>query len=388
LARPIARTYACGARCSVWPDVDGEKALAFHAEQCRGMTPGLVLVFAAATSNPHAIAEALVRNFPDTPHIACSTAGEIGPDGYAEGSIVCIALPADGFNVATLAIEHLSSVEFADIAQRVERFRRDHDAHPPEGFEQSGAFALTFIDGLSRREEVFISAIHRALDGMPVLGGSTGDDLNFERTWCVSDGRVLTDAGVMALVRTRHQFSAFRHDNFEPTDMRLVVTACDQEQRRVLELNAAPAAREYADCIGVDAAALDSMSFASHPVVVKVGGEYYCRSIGHANDDGSLTFFCAVETGVVLTMSRSLHLVDSARDAFQTVASGLGGADFVLGFDCALRRIDAENRQMKRDLSDVYRDYGVVGFNTFGEQYGAMQLNQTFTGLAIGGRTC
>ena len=47
-----------------------------------------------------------------------------------------------------------------------------------------------------------------------------------------------------------------------------------------------------------------------------------------------------------------------------------------------------ENRQMKRELSDVYRDYGVVGFNTFGEQYGAMHLNQTFTGLAIGGRTC
>ncbi len=352
------------------------------------MAPGLVLVFAAAASNPQAIADALVRNFPDAPHIACSTAGEIGPDGYAEGSIVCIALPADGFNVATLAIENLSSVEFADIAQRVERFRRDRQADPPAGFEQSGAFALTFIDGLSRREEVFVSAIHRALDGMPVLGGSTGDDLNFQRTWCVSGGRVLADAGVLALVRTKHRFSAFRHDNFEPTDIRLVVTACDQEQRRVIELNAAPAAREYADCIGADAAALDSMSFASHPVVVKVGGEYYCRSIGHANEDGSLTFFCAVETGVALTMSRSLHLVDSARDAFEAVAESLGETDFVLGFDCALRRIDAENRQMKHELSDVYRDYGVVGFNTFGEQYGAMHLNQTFTGLAIGGRTC
>ena len=170
--------------------------------------------------------------------------------------------------------------------------------------------------------------------------------------------------------------------------MRLVVTGCDQEQRRVTELNAAPAAREYADCIGVDAASLNSMSFASHPVVVKVGGEYYCRSIGHANEDGSLTFFCAMDTGVVLTMSRSLHLVDSARDAFGNVVDRLNGADFVLGFDCALRRLDAENRQMKRELSDVYRDFGVVGFNTFGEQYGAMHLNQTFTGLAIGARSC
>ncbi|MCB1543574.1 MAG: hypothetical protein KDJ30_04595, partial [Rhodoblastus sp.] len=168
----MAQTYACGARCSVWPDVDAEKALAFFAEHCRDMTPGLVLVFAAAASDPDAIADGLSRHFPDAPHIACSTAGEIGPEGYAEGSIVCIALPAEGFHVATLAIEDLSSVEFADIVQRVERFRRDQDAHPPEGFEQSGAFALTFIDGLSRREEVLISAIHRALDGVPALGGS------------------------------------------------------------------------------------------------------------------------------------------------------------------------------------------------------------------------
>ena len=387
MARAIARTYSCGARCSIWPDVDAEQAIAFHAQHCADAPPGLLLVFAAAATDPHALAAALARQFPETPHIACSTAGEIGPDGYAEGSIVCISLPADGFNVATLAIENLSSVEFADIAQRVERFRRDEAAAPVAGFETSEAFALTFIDGLSRREEVFISAIHRALDGVPVLGGSTGDDLDFQRTWCVSEGRVLTDAGVLALVRSKHQFSAFRHDNFEPTDVRLVVTDCDQDERRVVELNAAPAAREYAACIGVDASALDSMSFASHPVVVKVGGEYYCRSIGHANDDGSLTFFCAMDTGVVLTMSRSLHLVDSARDAFRSVVGGLGGADFVLGFDCALRRLDAENRQMKRELSDVYREFGVVGFNTFGEQYGAMHLNQTFTGLAIGGRT-
>jgi hypothetical protein len=388
LAQGIARIYGCGARCAIWPEVDAEAAMAYAASEFGDAGIGLLLVYSAASVDPESLASAIVREFPDTPHIACSTAGEIGPEGYTENSIVVVALPADGFHVSTLAIEHLSRIEFADIVRRVERLRQDHDASPPEGFESAHGFALSFIDGLSRREELFISAIHRALEGLPLLGGSTGDDLEFQRTWCITGGRVLKDAGVLALVRTKHQFSAFRHDNFEPTDVRLVVTDCDQEARTVRELNAAPAAVEYADCIGVDAAQLDSMSFASHPVVVKVGGEYYCRSIGHANPDGSLTFFCAVETGVVLTVSRSRHLVDSARAAFKSVVSEIGGADFVLGFDCALRRLDAENRQMKRELSEVYREYGVVGFNTFGEQFGAMHLNQTFTGLAIGARAC
>lgn len=385
LAQGIARSYACGAQSALWPGLDGDAALAFAAKICDPTNVGLLLVFAAADADPHALATAIERRFPATPHIACSTAGEIGPEGYAENSIVVVMLPADGFHVSTLAIEDLSGIEFADILRRVERLRQDHDRTAPAAFEDAGDFALSFIDGLSRREELVVSAIHRALEGMPLLGGSTGDDLEFRRTWCVSGGRVLTDAGVLALVRTKHPFSAFRHDNFEPTDVRLVVTDCDQETRTVRELNAVEAAREYADCIGVDADQLDSMSFACHPVVVKVGGEYYCRSIGHANPDGSLTFFCAVENGVVLTMSRSRHLVESARDAFHSATQEIGG-DFVLGFDCALRRLDAENRQMKRELSDVYRDYGVVGFNTYGEQFGAMHLNQTFTGLAIGAR--
>ncbi len=385
MAQGIARSYACGARCALWPGLDGDAALAFAESVFDPNDVGLLLVFAAADADAHALAAALDRRFPNTPHIACSTAGEIGPQGYSENSIVVVMLPTEGFHVSTLAIEHLSGIEFADIVRRVEGFRREHDRSPPAGFEGAGDFALSFIDGLSRREELVVSAIHRALEGMPLLGGSTGDDLEFQRTWCISGGRVLSDASVLALVRTKHPFSAFRHDNFEPTEVRLVVTDCDQEARTVRELNAVEAAREYADCIGVDADQLDSMSFASHPVVVKVGGEYYCRSIGHANPDGSLTFFCAVETGVVLTMSRSRHLVESARDAFGAVKQEVGG-DFVLGFDCALRRLDAENRQMKRELSDVYRDFGVVGFNTYGEQFGAMHLNQTFTGLAIGSR--
>ncbi|MDE2362620.1 MAG: FIST C-terminal domain-containing protein [Hyphomicrobiales bacterium] len=388
MAQGLARTYTCGVRCAAWPAVEPEAALAFAAADFAGLKIGLLLVFGAATAEPNAVAASILRHFPATPHIACSTAGEIGPDGYAENSIVVVALPADGFHASTLAIEDLSGIEFADVVRRVERLRQDHDAAPPPGFENAEGFALSFIDGLSRREELFVSAMHRALEHLPILGGSTGDDLEFRRTWCITGGRVLSDAGVLALVRTRHRFSAFRHDNFEPTDVRLVVTECDQEARTVRELNAAPAAREYADSIGVDASQLDSMSFASHPVVVKVGGEYYCRSIGHANPDGSLTFFCAMETGVVLTMSRSRHLVESAHAAFKSVTNEIGGADFVLGFDCALRRLDAENRQLKRELSDVYRDYGVIGFNTYGEQFGAMHLNQTFTGLAIGARSC
>ncbi|MBE7244742.1 MAG: hypothetical protein INR63_07325, partial [Actinomycetospora chiangmaiensis] len=55
-----------------------------------------------------------------------------------------------------------------------------------------------------------------------------------------------------------------------------------------------------------------------------------------------------------------------------------------IGFECVLRRLDAESRQVRHGITDLYRRYNVVGFETFGEQYRAMHLNQTFTGIAIG----
>jgi hypothetical protein len=55
-----------------------------------------------------------------------------------------------------------------------------------------------------------------------------------------------------------------------------------------------------------------------------------------------------------------------------------------LGFDCILRRLEAEQKQKSLDVSQVLKRHGVVGFSTYGEQYRSMHVNQTFTGVAIG----
>ena len=126
------------------------------------------------------------------------------------------------------------------------------------------------------------------------------------------------------------------------------------------------------------------MSLASHPVVVRVGGEYYCRSIQKVNADGSLSFFCAIDDGIVLSIAQPKGMVESTRNAFEDIRERLGGIDVVLGFDCVLRRLDARNRQVFRDMSELYRANNVIGFGTYGEQYRSMHLNQTLTGIAFG----
>jgi len=118
--------------------------------------------------------------------------------------------------------------------------------------------------------------------------------------------------------------------------------------------------------------------------VMRVGGEFYCRSIQKVNDDNSLSFFCAIDDGIVLTVAEPKGMVRTTQASMEKIKSTLGSIDFILGFDCVLRRIDARNRQITHEISQIYQDYNVIGFNTYGEQYRSMHLNQTLTGVAFG----
>jgi hypothetical protein len=237
---------------------------------------------------------------------------------------------------------------------------------------------------MSFAEEAVTAAIFWGLDEIPLIGGSAGDHMEFHKTYVMANGTALTGRAVIALITTEIPFQIFKSDNFVPSTKKLVVTKSDPDRRTVYEFNAAPAAAEYAASIGIEPASLTPLSFASHPVVVRVGGEYFCRSIQKMNPDGSLTFFCAIDDGVVLTVAQARGMVESTRMTLDRVDDNLGGIDMILGFDCILRKLDAQNRQVFRGMSDLYRKYNVVGFGTYGEQYQSMHLNQTLTGVAFG----
>ena len=101
-------------------------------------------------------------------------------------------------------------------------------------------------------------------------------------------------------------------------------------------------------------------------------------TIGHV-DHGKTTLTAAITAYLA-------HQGKAERRKFEEIDKSLGGIDMVLGFDCVLRRLDAENRQIRRQMEDLYRSYRVVGFHTYGEQHNSMHLNQTLTGVAFGAR--
>jgi hypothetical protein len=248
---------------------------------------------------------------------------------------------------------------------------------------QGELFGYLLIDGLSRKEELVVASLYQGLDDVQIFGGSAADGVNFGQTHVYHDGAFHTDASVFTLVKTSLPFIVFKTEHFVSGEGKLVVTAADPQRRTVTEINGESAARAYAEAIGVSIDQLEPAVFARHPVVVKVGGALYVRSLQQVNPDESLTFSCAIDEGIVLTVARALDIEENLRSAFRQVERSIGKPKIVLGCDCILRGLELDQRQLRATIGKIMAENQVCGFGTYGEQFNAMHINQTFTAVAI-----
>ena len=339
----------------------------------------VVLLFVTPKADiAETIAQAKKR-FAPSPVVGCTTAGEISSHGYAEGEILAVGLPRSHFVTRTLMVEDLNGYSGQDLIDQMIRNRNAMTADEPDWIHE---FTFLMIDGMSIKEDAFMSDLAVGLGPVPLFGGSAGDGTDFGATYILEDGEVHENAAVLTQIRTRCPIKIFKTDHLIPTEQRMVVTDADPVRRIVYEINAEPAALEYARLLGKDPEQLTSFTFAAHPVVVRIDGQHHVRSIQQLNEDGDLNFFSAIDTGLVLTLAEpedmAVHLEREIGKLSETREP-----DAILACDCVLRRLEAQEKQMTGALSEILARNRVVGFSTYGEQLNSMHVNQTLTGVAI-----
>lgn len=343
----------------------------------------LVVFFCSSEYDLDALAAEMSRLFAGVQVVGCTTAGEIGPAGYRQHSLSGASFPADCSVVVSGLLDRLSQFDIGrgdDFAQAL--LQRLESKAP--GANPDNSFALLLIDGMSVREEPVAHALQHALGKITLFGGSAGDDLKFARTYVYSDGRFHSDSAALILINTSLPFKIFKTQHFVATDERLVVTEADPARRIVKEINGLPAAEEYARLVGVDVHDLNPMRFAASPVVVMIDGTDYVRSIQKANPDGTLTFFCAIEDGLVLRVAHGVDLVNNLEQTFDKIRAEIGVPQLVLGCDCILRNLEVSQNGLKDRVGEIFRRNNTIGFSSYGEQFHGVHVNQTLTGIAIG----
>lgn len=324
------------------------------------------------------LAAALDQHFGGVPVFGCTTAGQITPKGYETDALQVIAFPKKHFRCASMLISPLKPMSMKQIAADTRRhaaqFQRTADWN---------RLALIFADGLSKQEDMLVTALETGLDDMPVFGGSAGNGLNFRETCVLHNGAFHTNAALLILLETDLEFTGLGFDHFTPTDKQMVVTSAIPEERLVLEINGSPAAIEYARLVGVDVDSLSPQVFAENPVLVRNHHNYHVRAIQEAPDGHALSFLSAIDDGLLLTLGRGKEILRTLETGLDVRSDAGNRPDFILGFDCVLRKLEIEQKQLTGPVSEILRNFRVLGFNTYGEQHCGVHVNQTFVGVAF-----
>jgi len=236
-----------------------------------------------------------------------------------------------------------------------------------------------------------MAALGMEFAGLPIVGGSAGD-VYFNPTAhppgskrLLYKDRAVHNAAVFCLVASQSPVMALTHNHYRPTKRKVVITEADPERRLVREINGRPALTEFAAACGFRKPLSDIGQYASFPLMIRVGGQYFARGVQRVLEDGSIEFACAIESGVVAAIGAPDDMLARLENMFADVIKGVGHPDLVIGFDCAARTVCMEQGAMTARVVEAFERNRVVGFSAIGEQFNTAHVNNSFTVLAIGG---
>lgn len=345
----------------------------------------LAVFFCSSQYDPDLLAAELSGLFGEINLIGCTTAGEITPAGYLTGSLTGFSIASAEFRVITRLIENLAHLELSRGEQVAENLMNQLQREGrPSSWQNTFGFLL--VDGLSCREEVLASGLFKGVRDIPIFGGSAADGTLFRATRVYHKGTFHQNCAVFSLIQSEYPFKVFKTQHFISSDKKMVITEAEPARRIVTEINGYPAGREYARMVGLEVEKLTPLIFSTYPVVVKIGQEYFVRSIQKVNEDESLTFFCAIDAGTVLTVAQGIDMVDNLEALFDDVTEAVGKPQLVIGCNCILRHLEMDQKKLNQEISGILIRNNVIGFSTYGEQFNSMHVNQTFTGVAIGAK--
>ena len=357
-------------------------AFAALRDQIHIKNPAFILIFCSSQFDLELLGKKIGGEYGNCCIAGCTTAGEINSiTGYKKESITMAVFADTCFEVYHRMIPDIASIGPNDAKKLAGDILQEMNKN---GFDSDHMFGLLLVDGLALAEEHLAACLTSAFYPLHIIGGSAGDDLHFDSTYIYSEGKFVKNSATLSVIRTKLPFYIFQTQHFNPTEQKLVITAADPTTRTVMEINGLPAVDEYARLVGVSPDNLNSSLFSMHPIMLKINDRYYIRSIQKANKDKSLTFYCAIDEGLVLTLAKGRDIKENYRQTLTDIENNIDNPQFILFFDCILRRLEIEELGIQNEINKLIKHYNVAGFSTYGEQIDSLHVNQTLTGIALG----
>ncbi len=362
-------TIAIGEITRDWPD---------------NFNPAILFVFHSTRQDPAAVASTLDERFPDSIMVGATTAGEWIDNSHQHGTLILLAIATPEIRWSVALAQQLDKFADKDADKLCHDLLHQLNIQSSE-LNPKRHFCLSFFDGMSLCEEKIASMISSRLKSTPLLGGSAGDDLKFKNTYVMTAGKAYQNAAVFVLADSQLPFKAVKHQHFVLGDIDTIITKADTSSRIIYRLDGMPAAVRYAQLLGIEVADLDINVFSSHPLIYQHRHECYVRSVSHLGENNSLIFHSAIEEGMILNLCSHQDMTQHFKQTLNGITVPANKIMLTFMFNCMLRCVEAESSNViQQHASEIAAiSSHVFGFDTYGEQWNGLHINQTLVALAI-----
>ena len=365
-------------------------AVAEALQQIRLVGLKCVLFFVSSHYDQKKISEAIRAYaaedalFYDVAFVGCTSAGEFTERGFREDSFTAMGFTSAGLSLGIGIGKQISEDPIGAAKCAVEQACEQlgigvSDLNQPE------YTGLVLIDGLRSVEEYIMLGINKSARSLRVAGGSAGDDMDFSRTIIHARGETYENAVALLIFKTDMLVRMFQISSYLPTMRRLKVTKADCENRIVYEFNGRPAADEYAHALGISTEALNADVFMNYPLALSFEEGYYIRSpLKVVAKDRALMLFSHINEGTWVTIMRPGKIIAETRTVIQKIRQEIPHISAVIAFNCILSYRQSAKEGNLDDLISELSVAPLIGFNTYGEQYNGLHVNQTMTLIVFG----
>ena len=366
--------------------VEPDTARALHAvlDEVEAESAELVMVFFSERHDLQVLAEVLDART-GARGVAGSSAGELGPLGFTEGGMSALSLQGDQVRASLEIVPHLTKLSLLPLANIPEMLARRIGRSAQE-LTSDRHLWLTLLDSRSRRESLITPFFAHLSPQLGLVGGSLGaEDASFGEPILIHHGRIFHDAGAFALVEYERPFHTFHTTHMSFGESWFKVTRASEDGLTLHELDGRPAVDALAGALGVAAQELSFVLTSQHPFGVRFRGRAFPVATLRTLESGGLVLASPVHPGERVNVLEPGDIVERSREAVAEAIARVGGeARGMLLFHCISRHVDAQQKHRLKELFEAMHQAPLCGFNTLGEQYGAMHVNHSMTGVVFG----
>ena len=353
-----------------------KEAISDAKTQLNGVSVTTALLFASSTySQTDVLQTARVELGENVIIFGGSTAGEISQHGPSMSPSIVVMLLSCGEDI------QVGSAHIVEANIEPEAKGRLLGEEISRSVTKNIVLSMLVADGLTVNPSAILRGLHERLPGVPVVGGSAGDDGNYKQTFQYTGDEVLSSA-VSALVFAGDlRYAVGVRHGWTPISGFKKITKVTGAV--INEIDGKPAIELYEEYLGKEKAdTLKEVTLAklalSYPLGIKDANssEMLLRAPFYVDAQGSITCGGEVREGaeVQLMMGTKESAIEAARNSAQTALEALGTKPkAAIIFNCHVRdTLFASREQSKKEIDAIQEvignDVPLAGFYTYAEQ--------------------